>query len=199
MIADNTQFGIRANILFSGIPTPFQGSKGFKVFGFKNNNDIIAVQPNHRVLEDTIKRSIFNYLSLDKSDAAAGYDKKANRYISKGTKKMDLKRSFFGSESPIYPNAISTTSYRAHFTMASAGPPVFLDALKTLWKPEEVNSLEALESLGKTTIYEISETINTMEFAGISVTSHCDQTWLKKGKKHISFDDLDIQAAQFYK
>jgi hypothetical protein len=118
-----------------------------------------------------------------------------NSTFQLNTTKMDLKRSPFGPKSPIYFDKLSTTSYRARLSQEAAGPAVFLNALKKLWQYQE-NSGEALSSLGQATIFN-QNMENRLQIAGITVTSHCDQTWLKKEKNYSSFDDTEIEKVRF--
>lgn len=194
LVADDTYFGIKANILLRCSPSLGDDFK-VTVCGYGGNSDIIAALPGHSVLINTIRMSIANYLKLDTSPAPVEYNKKKNRTLPEGRTKMDLKRSPFGSESPIYPDRLSTTSSRAILSVEAAGPAVFLNALKPLWEAKD-NTFETLSSLGNVT-HRNDDQRNSLTIAGISVTSYCDQTWLKKEKKYSSFDDTETQNARF--
>ncbi len=193
LVADAVpHFGIITNILLSCVPS-ISDCNLMTVLDYSGCNDIIAAQPNHRVLIDAITMAIDNYLKFDKNYVSV----KENIKLLVNTTKMDLKRSPFGPNSPIYFDRLSTTSDRANLSIEAAGPAVFLEALKQLWKSKDNNTLKALSSLGQVTTVCNAGKRDLMKIAGIYVTSNSDQTWLKKEKKYSSFDDTEIPNARF--
>lgn len=135
-------------------------------------NDIIAALPNHNVLQEVILSSIANYRKLDREEYSSwgpSSFREKDIKLRKGVKTMDAKRYPFGeNKAPFVRN-------RRNLTIEAAGPSVFCDAVKKYWEGQNNHSDDALDSL-RINRGNRSE----FELAGIQVTSHSDQTWLKK-------------------
>lgn len=135
------------------------------------NNDIIVALPNHHVLHEAIISSIANYRKLDNEEYSSwrqsAFGEKDIKL--KGAKMMDAKRYPFGE------NKAGFVLNRRNLTIQAAGPRVFCDVVKRYWEGQNNHSVAALDSL-RINCGNRSE----FELAGIKVTSHSDQTWLKK-------------------
>lgn len=141
------------------------------------NNDIIAAEPYHTVLEQTIQNAMEYYENYDSETLPANYQRRFGQYATV----MDAKRSPY--QPPI--------NFRREYTI-NAGPGALMEALR-----EYVASMRDSVTRFMTLKVGTENVTSTQpkEILGVSVLTKCDKNWLNKIPKSAqkAFESGDVR------
>ncbi|GEM_PF-4961545 len=161
------------------------------------NNDIMGALPNHPLIERLIIQTIKNYQALDKKlndnekELYGVLENLTGVKVRPWTNKMDVKRYPFGAEIDPKNKALWYIPHRAILSKDAAGPGALLTVLKEYCNEKQLKYSDIKKTMG----------LGHGKIAGIKVTNHSDQTWLKRPKntRYFDTDSLPNKSTLFHR